>query len=76
LPIFKTCQLNIPGKTLEADPAASSWAGNVAADNEITGLIILDGVLSAGPGELTLTFTQIYGSLDSPRSIAVHFSVD
>ena len=77
LPIFKTCQLNVPGGTFEADPAASDelWHETVAAHNESIGTIVFDGVLAAGPGQITLTFTQIYGGLDTPRDIAVRFRV-
>jgi hypothetical protein len=77
LPIFMTCQLNVPGGTFEADPAASDglWHETVAAHNESIGTIVFDGVLAAGPGQITLTFTQIYGGLDTPRDIAVRFRV-
>jgi hypothetical protein len=77
LPIFKTCQLNVPGGTFEADSAASDglWHETVAAHNESIGTIVFDGVLAAGPGQITLTFTQIYGGLDTPRDIAVRFRV-
>jgi hypothetical protein len=77
LPIFKTCQLTIPGGTFEADPAASEdlWHETVAPQNETTGTIVFDGVLADGPGQITLTFAQIYGGLDSPRTIEVRFRV-
>jgi hypothetical protein len=76
LPIFKTCQLASPGQTFEADPAASdNWHEVVAPNSETPGTIVFDGVLAAGPAEITLTFAQIYGGLDSPRSISVRVQV-
>ncbi len=76
LPVFGYCQLTIPGKTLQPDPAASNWEGTVPAGDELNGTIVFDGPLEAGRINVTIHFTKVFGSLDGPDSIAVRFQVE
>jgi hypothetical protein len=71
IPTFATAQLTIPGATLKADPAAGDSSIDVPPAGESFGLIVFDGVLAPGAVDATLSFTQIYGGFDSPRSISV-----
>lgn len=75
LPDFGGVQLTIPGDTLQPDPAAGDWPRTVPAGGEATGTIVFDGVLPDGPAEITLAFTQIFGSFELTH-IAVTIPVD
>ncbi len=58
LPLFKNCQLSVPGAaTLEADPN-SQWAITVPAHGDITGVIVFHGKYQPGNGRLT--FASIF----------------
>ena len=58
LPLFKNCQLSVPGAaTLEADPN-SQWAITVPANGDITGVIVFHGKYQPGNGRLT--FANIF----------------
>jgi hypothetical protein len=73
LPAFGYCQLDTAGRTLAADPAATQglWAEAVPPGDDIDGTIVFDGRPPDGPGEVTLTFTQIFGGLGGPQTISV-----
>ena len=75
LPTFTTAQLTIPDETFEADPAAGDSSIDVPPADETFGTVVFDGVIPPGAADITLSFTQIYGGLDSPRSISVSIPV-
>jgi hypothetical protein len=75
LPTYTTAQLTIPGATLEADPFAGAQEIVVPAGSDSFGTVVFDGVIPAGPAEIALHFTQIFGGFDSPRSISVSAAV-
>jgi hypothetical protein len=73
LPLLQNAQLGLPGKTLQADSSASQslWNDTIPAKGESTGVIVFDGLLPAGSGEVTLSFSHIFGSLRGPKNISV-----
>ena len=75
LPTFTTAQLTTQDATLEADPAAGDSTIVVPPAGESFGTVVFDGVLAPGAAEITLSFTQIYGGFDSPRSISVQIPI-
>jgi len=76
LPLFGSAQLAVPGAaTLEPDPFAGTWAETVPAGGETTGTIVFDGVLGPQEMSVTLSFTQIYGSLNGPRSMSMEIPI-
>jgi hypothetical protein len=78
LPVFSSAQLTVPGsKTLAGDPAASDNDGNIQVPpgGEWNGNVVFDGVIPSGSAQVTLSFAQIYGGFNTPRSIAVPFTV-
>jgi hypothetical protein len=77
LPLLENAQLSMPGKTFKPDTGASdpTWSGNLPPGEETIGTIVFDGVLPQGRGDVSLSFSHIYGSLDSPRNITIKFSV-
>jgi hypothetical protein len=77
LPIFMSAQLAVEGSdTMQADPAASKWPTQVPAGDEISGKIVFDGTIGPDAKTATLTFAQVMGSLDGPRSISVEIPLN
>jgi hypothetical protein len=77
LPIFTSAQLAAEGSdTLQADPAASKWPIQVPAGGQISGTIVFDGTVGSDVTTATLTFAQVMGSLDGPRSISVEIPLN
>ncbi|MFB9449623.1 hypothetical protein Dvina_38700 [Dactylosporangium vinaceum] len=76
LPVFNNAQLGAAGaSTLDADPAAGSFSGTVAAKGQATGTIVFDGALPAGTTRATLSFAHVQGSLKGPDSISVDIAL-
>jgi hypothetical protein len=72
LPESGFVQLTTSDTTLQSDFAAGNWAETVpGGGGKTTGTIVFDGRPPAGSDQVTLTFTQIFGSLGGPDSIAV-----
>ncbi len=76
LPTFESAQLTIADGTLKADPAGESSI-NVPAQGQATGTVVFNGVLPDGPGQVVLSFNEIFilGFPTGPRSISVTFDV-
>ena len=76
MPVFENAQLNLPGTTLSADPAATDWPDTIPPEGEATGTLVFDGVLPADATEVTLSFSRIYSlSLNGPRNISVRIQL-
>jgi hypothetical protein len=76
LPLFGSAQLTVPGAaTLEPDPFAGTWTETIAPGGETTGTIVFDGVLGLQEMQVTLSFTQIYGSFNGPRSFSMDIPI-
>jgi hypothetical protein len=76
LPLFGSAQLTVPGAaTLQPDPFVGTWTETIPAEGEATGTIVFDGVLGPEERSVFLSFTQIYGSLDGPRSISMEIPI-
>ncbi len=76
MPLFGSAQLTVPGAaTLEPDPFAGTWSETIPAGGEATGTIVFDGVLGPGEFSVTLSFTQIYGPLNGPRSLSMEIPI-
>jgi hypothetical protein len=76
MPLFGYTQLTVPGTaTLKPDPFAGTWPDNVPAAAGASGVIVFDGVLGPDVTEVTLSFTQIFGTLGGPRSISVDIPI-
>lgn len=72
LPLFRNCQLSVPGSaTLEADPQ-SHWAINVPANGEISGVIVFHGKYQAGTGRLT--FATVFRMGGGSISVEIPFA--
>jgi hypothetical protein len=70
-------QFAAPGtSTMQPDPSASDWTAQVPSNGEISGMIVFDGTIPSDARTARLTFTQIFGSLKGPRSIAVEISLN
>ena len=75
LPIFARTQLTVTDATLKADPAAGDSSIVVPPADEVFGNVVFDGVIAPGAADITLSFTQIHGGFDSPRSISVSIPI-
>jgi hypothetical protein len=72
LPLFKNCQLSVPGSaTLEADPN-SQWPITVPAHGDITGVIVFHGKYQPGTGRLT--FATIFRMRGGSISVEIPFA--
>ncbi|MGH3734874.1 MAG: hypothetical protein ACRDT6_04520 [Micromonosporaceae bacterium] len=75
LPVFGNCVLSgADGRTLEADPmrtqlAKDGWSDSVPSGVPHRGVIVFGGRLA--PGDASLTFATVFGSLNVPRSVTV-----
>ncbi len=75
LPTFARAQLTIPDATLKADPPSSDPSIDVPPGQETFGTVVFDGVIAPGATDVTLSFTQIHGGFDTPRSISVSIPI-
>jgi hypothetical protein len=76
LPTFGNAHLTTADATFEADPNAGvSDIAPPPGGTPAFGKIVFDGVLKPGAAEVTLTFTQIFGSLRGPQTISVKIPI-
>jgi hypothetical protein len=76
LPTFGYATLTTADATFKAD--GNSGASSIEALPGGTpgfGLVVFDGVLKPGAAEVTLTFSQIFGSLRGPQNISVKIPI-
>jgi len=77
LPIYTSAQLNADGSdTMQADSAASKWDIQVPPGGKLSGKIVFDGVIGPEAKTATLSFAQVMGGFDGPRSISVEISLN
>lgn len=72
LPVFHACQLTTQdGTTLQGDPFRSDWPETVPPGGTVRGTVTFGGHPPAGATSASLSFTEIFGSVNAPRSITV-----
>ncbi|MET8648227.1 hypothetical protein [Streptomyces sp. NPDC004675] len=60
------------GNSYDGDYFHSKWSGQVPAGGHMGGVIELKGFVEPEARSLSISFTQIFGSLDAPDSITVY----
>jgi hypothetical protein len=76
LPTFGYALLTTADATFQADPHAGvSDITALPGGTPGFGKVVFDGVLKPGAAEVTLTFSQIFGSVRGPQSISVKIPI-